>query len=140
MQLGTTTRRPAAGEATTAALMERVRATGLAILDWSGASIALRQRVAFLHRTVGEPWPDWSVEALTEALDDWLAPYLPGATGRRDLERVDLAMVLRSQLPWPEGSELESIAPSHLELPTGRTTPTSTRGPKGTSRLSASSS
>ncbi len=121
MQLGVTTRRPAPGEETTAALMAQVRATGLAVLGWSSASIALRRRVDFLHRSVGEPWPDWSVDHLTDTLDEWLAPYLPGATGRRDLERVDLATVLRSQLPWPQGADLDELAPSQLELPTGRT-------------------
>jgi ATP-dependent helicase HrpB len=123
MQLGATTRRPRAGEATTSALMDRVRATRLAVLGWSTASIALRERVEFLHRSIGDPWPDWSVAALEATLDDWLAPYLPGARGRRDLEQVDLAMVLRSQLPWPQGAELDEIAPRHLDLPNGRSVP-----------------
>jgi ATP-dependent helicase HrpB len=121
MQLGAATRRASPGPATTAALMERVRATGLAALGWSAASVGLRQRVEFLHRTVGEPWPDWSVEHLAATLDDWLAPYLPGATGRADLEGVDLTTVLRSQLPWPQGGELDLLAPAELLLPSGRT-------------------
>ncbi len=29
-------------------------------------------------------------------------------------------MVLRAQLPWPQGSDLEQLVPDHLELPTGR--------------------
>jgi ATP-dependent helicase HrpB len=120
MQLGLITRRPAPGDATTAALMERVRATGLAAIGWTGASIRLRQRVDYLHRSVGEPWPDWSVETLAATADQWLAPYLPGATGRTDLERVDVAMVLRSQLPWEVGAELDEVAPAQLTLPTGR--------------------
>ena len=120
MQLGSAVRRPAPGVATTSALMERVRTTGLAVLGWSAASVALRERVDFLHRSMGDPWPDWSTAHLTATLDEWLAPYLPGAVGRRDLERVDLAMVLRSQLPWPQGGDLDTIAPLRLELPTGR--------------------
>ena len=40
MQLGSTTRRPAPGAATTAALMRRAAGTGLAVLGWSKASIA----------------------------------------------------------------------------------------------------
>jgi len=123
MRLGATTRIPKPGEPATAALMDRVRATGLAVLGWSKSSIALRQRVAYLHRTVGEPWPDWSIDTLTETLDEWLAPYLPGAIGRADLERVDLAMVLRSQLPWPQGADLDDVAPARLDLPTGRAVP-----------------
>ena len=123
MQLGSTSRRPEPGDTTTAALMHRVRATGLAVLGWSQGSVELRQRVDSLHRSLGEPWPDWSIEHLTGTLDEWLAPYLPGATGRRDLEQVDLTMVLRSQLPWPQGAELDDLAPNRLELPTGRSVP-----------------
>ena len=44
----------------------------------------------FLHDTLGEPWPDVSDRALVARLDEWLAPYLAGATGRADLERLDL--------------------------------------------------
>jgi ATP-dependent helicase HrpB len=120
MRLGATRRRPQPGPATVAALLERVATTGLAVLGWSRASISLRQRVAFLHRTLGEPWPDWSVEQLTATLSEWLAPYLPRATGRSDLERLDLVTVLRSQLPWPQGAELDELAPEVLSLPTGR--------------------
>lgn len=123
MALGATTRRATPGEATTAALMDRVRQTGLAVLGWSSASVSLRQRVEFLHRTVGRPWPDWSVDALVGTLDDWLAPDLPSAVGRPDLERLDVAVVLRSQLPWPLGSQLDELAPERLQLPTGRSVP-----------------
>jgi ATP-dependent helicase HrpB len=123
LRLGTVIRRPEPGEATTAALLDRVAATRLAVLGWSATSIRLRERVAFLHRQLGEPWPDWSVEALVATLSEWLAPYLPGATGRADLESVDLTVVLRSQLPWPAGADLDRLAPDSLELPTGRHVP-----------------
>ena len=83
----------------------------------------MRDRVGFLHRTAGDPWPDWSARALLDTLDEWLAPYLPGATSRTDLERVDLDMVLRSQLPWPLGADLDELAPARLDLPTGRSVP-----------------
>ena len=43
---------------------QRVRATQLAVLGWTANAIRLRERVEFLHRTVGEPWPDWSVATL----------------------------------------------------------------------------
>jgi ATP-dependent helicase HrpB len=135
IRLGHVTRRPAAGDDTTAALMKRVRETGLAVLGWSRAATQLRQRVDFLHRQEGEPWPDWSVEALVETVDDWLAPYLPGATGRADLDRLDVAMVLRSQLPWPAGAELDTIAPATLELPTGRSVPVDYSGEQPTASV-----
>lgn len=123
MQLGATTRRPTSDPDTVGALIDRVRTTRLAALGWSGVAVRLRRRVSHLHRTVGDPWPDWSVDALLTTLDDWLAPYLVGATGRTDLERLDLALVLRSRLPWPQGADLDVLAPDQLDLPTGRSVP-----------------
>jgi ATP-dependent helicase HrpB len=123
IRLGIQSRPPTSGDATVAALVQRVRATQLAVLGWSANAIRLRERVDFLHRTIGEPWPDWSVATLVRTLDTWLAPYLVGATGRRDLEALDVATVLRSQLPWPAGAELDEITPPRLELPGGRAVP-----------------
>ncbi|HWM22796.1 MAG TPA: ATP-dependent helicase HrpB, partial [Ilumatobacteraceae bacterium] len=123
IRLGVQSRPPTPGDATVAALLQRVRATQLAVLGWTANAIRLRERVDFLHRTVGEPWPDWSVATLVRTLDAWLAPYLVGATGRRDLEALDVATVLRSQLPWPTGADLDEIAPPRLELPGGRAVP-----------------
>ena len=123
IRLGTQTRPPQPSDATTDALMRRVRDTRLAALGWSATASRLRQRVDFLHRTVGDPWPDWSIDSLVSTVDEWLAPYLPGASGRTDLDRLDVATVLRSQLPWPEGADLDRLVPDQLELPTGRSVP-----------------
>jgi ATP-dependent helicase HrpB len=123
IQLGQRVGRPEPGDETTAALMARVRATQLGALRWTDAATSLRDRVAFLHRTIGEPWPDWSTERLSASVDEWLAAYLPGATGRADLDRLDVAMVLRSQLPWEVGADLDEIAPSVFVLPSGRSVP-----------------
>ena len=123
IHLGRTDARPDPGESTTEAMMEQVRRSDLAVLPWSTAGRALRERVEFLHRSVGEPWPDWSLATLTSTVDEWLAPYVPGITGRADLDRLDLATILRSQLPWPAGADLDSLAPQSLDLPTGRSVP-----------------
>ena len=114
-------RRP--GEDTTAALVARVRATKLAVLPWRPATEQLRARVAFLRAELGDAWPDLSDRALLATLDDWLTPYLVGATGRADLERLDLAVLLRARLPWPLGAELDELAPRTWRLPTGREAP-----------------
>jgi ATP-dependent helicase HrpB len=123
IQLGRHVDRPRAADETTDALMSRVRATRLGVLRWSETATSLRERVEFLHRTIGEPWPNWTTDRLVDTVDEWLAPYLPGATGRADLERLDVAMVLRSHLPWEVGAELDDLAPVGLALPSGRTVP-----------------
>jgi len=151
LQLGSVTRRPQPGEATTEALLDRVVATGLAVLGWSGAAVTLRQRVAFLHRataqvvehqvvepvetTGGNRWPDWSPEALVATRAEWLAPFLTQATGRADLERLDVAMLLRAQLSWDQGAELDRLAPLTLDLPTGRSVPIDYTGDEPAARV-----
>jgi len=135
MRLAATTRPASPGDDTLAALADRVKATGLAVLGWTGTAVSLRQRVQFLRRTEGDLWPDWSTEVLLDTLDAWLLPYLPGATGRRDLEALDVAMVLRSQLPWPEGAELDERAPTHLVVETGAERPIDYSGEQPTASV-----
>lgn len=65
-------------------------------------------------------WPDFGDRALVAGLDEWLRPYLVGATSRADLERVDVATLLRNRLPWPLGAELDTLAPPSWTLPNGR--------------------
>ncbi len=120
IRLGVQQGPPPPGDSATAALLGHVIATDLDALRWTDAAIALRRRVEFLHANAGDPWPDWSVPALLATVDTWLAPYLHGAVCRADLERLDVTTVLRSQLPWPDGSRLDELAPPMLALPTGR--------------------
>ena len=120
LRLGESVGPAGAGAATTAALVARVRATRLAVLPWTPATTQLRARVAFVRSVIGDAWPDVSDDALLATLDEWLAPYLVGATGRNDLDRLDLGILLRSMLPWPLGAELDELAPRTWTLPTGR--------------------
>ena len=120
INLGRSTRPAPAGPDTAAALIARLRATKLADLDWSEAATSVRQRVEFLHRHVGEPWPDWSLEALTRTVDIWLAGWIDQITTGAQLRALDVAVILRSQLPWEVGADLDRRAPTHLDLPTGR--------------------
>ncbi len=120
MKISESVRRPGPGPESIAALMDQVRSTRLACLTWSSATTELRSRIAFLRREIGEPWPDWSDKSLLSSLDDWLGPYLAGMTSMSDLASVDVGMLLRSQLPWPEGARLDELAPTTIELPSGR--------------------
>ncbi|MCU1371488.1 MAG: putative ATP-dependent helicase, partial [Ilumatobacteraceae bacterium] len=113
---------PAApGAATTAALVERVRATDGTVLRWTPSARSLQGRLAFLHRTDPAAWPDVSDAALLATLDDWLGPLLPGAVGRRDLERVDLTTALRSGLDHAARQAVERLAPTSFTAADGRT-------------------
>jgi ATP-dependent helicase HrpB len=125
MKLDERVRRPGPGDETTAAIVDRVRQTRLAPLQWSTTAGRLRERVQFLHRSGrgdgrGGDWPDWSDGALVSTLDDWLAPYLAGMTSMSEVAQLDLTMVLRAGLAWPLGSRLDELAPPQIELASGR--------------------
>lgn len=120
LDLGQVTSRPEPGEATTEALLDRVKATKLKMLTWTDRTESLRGRVAFLRRHAGEDWPDFSDKALMSTLDTWLAPFLPGATGRADVEMVAVSVALESQLTPDQQRALKRLTPTHYESPKGR--------------------
>jgi len=121
MVLDEIVRPPGSSDDVTRLLLDRVRADGLErTLPWTDGSRSLRTRVAFLHRVDGGAWPDWSEPALLATLDEWLAPFLLFATGRRDLDALDLTEVLRARLDHRLLRDLEAAAPTHVVVPSGR--------------------
>lgn len=120
MRLDETTRRPSPGAEATAAIMDHLRQQRLAPLPWTEISDQLRSRVEFLHREVGEPWPAWSDKELVASCGAWLEPFLSGMTSIDEVRQLDMVVILRSMLPWSVGSQVDELAPSHLETPSGR--------------------
>jgi ATP-dependent helicase HrpB len=106
-------------DAVRAALRDGLRAEGLGLLRWTEGSRRLRERLATLHRVLGEPWPDVSDEALLAAEDTWWAGPLRTARTRADLRRVDAGELLRARLGWREAATLDELAPERLTVPTG---------------------
>ena len=92
---------------------------GLALLPWSAGAVALRRRMAFLHRAMGAPWPDVSDEALLEDVDAWLGRDLARIRTARDLQRIDVLAAVRRLLPWPQAGRLDELAPERVEVPSG---------------------
>ncbi|MFD0269973.1 ATP-dependent helicase HrpB [Streptomyces sp. NPDC127106] len=105
------------------ALLEGLAAEGPGVLlRWSAEALALRERLAFLHRTLGAPWPDVSHAALlARPAEDWLEPELSSARRRADLARVDAGQALTRLLPWATGeaARLDELAPERIEVPSG---------------------
>ncbi len=103
-----------------AAMLDGIRALGLAALPWTRGTTALRHRVAVLRSAFPEQdWPDLSDDALLGRLHDWLEPMLDGARRRDHLARIDLDAALRTLLPWPLPQKLDELAPTHLMVPSG---------------------
>jgi ATP-dependent helicase HrpB len=79
--------------------------------------------VMFLRRAESAEWPDLSDEALSETVEDWLAPSLTGKTALAEIGADELAQALYALLPWPLRRRLEDEAPTHFEAPTGSRIP-----------------
>ncbi|GAA1552088.1 ATP-dependent helicase HrpB [Actinomadura kijaniata] len=97
------------------ALAEGLRQEGLGLLNWGPAAVALRERMAFCHRALGEPWPAVDDGALLAHAVDWVA----GARRRAELARIDVAAALRGLLPWECASRLDEMAPERIRVPSG---------------------
>ncbi|MER5683621.1 ATP-dependent helicase HrpB [Streptomyces sp. NPDC002205] len=104
-----------------AALVDGLGREGLGLLRWSRETGQLRERLAFLHRALGTPWPDVSDGALLARAEEWLEPELSRARRRSDLARIDAGQALRRLLPWATGeaARLDELAPERIEVPSG---------------------
>ncbi|MFD7962609.1 ATP-dependent helicase HrpB [Streptomyces zaomyceticus] len=103
------------------ALLDGLRREGPGLLRWSREAGELRERLAFLHREVGDPWPDVADGALVDRAGEWLEPELSRAARRADLGRISAGEALRRLLPWASGEagRLGELAPERIEVPSG---------------------
>ena len=109
-------------EAAALALARGALSLGLARLPWTETVRQWRDRVMFLRRAEGDPWPDLSDEALA-ADPGWLAPFLTGKTRLDEIGSDDLARALGARLPWDLARRLDDEAPTHFRAPTGTQAP-----------------
>ncbi|GAB2519782.1 ATP-dependent helicase HrpB [Microbulbifer agarilyticus] len=109
------------------ALLDAIRQGGLRLLPWTKESENLLERVRFLYREReqfadlldGLALPEWSETALLESLESWLLPHLNGFSKLDQLKQLDLKSILLSQLEWPTQQQLDALAPSHIQVPSG---------------------
>ncbi|MGV3588667.1 MAG: ATP-dependent helicase HrpB [Adhaeribacter sp.] len=100
-------------------LLQAITAKGINRLPWSGEAQNTRQRLAFLHYLEPEKWPDVSDEALTININEWLRPHLLGLKSWEQVGRLNLTQPLLANLTWEKQQEMEKLAPTHLEVPSG---------------------
>ncbi|MEN6586689.1 MAG: ATP-dependent helicase HrpB [Sulfuricella sp.] len=102
------------------AMVDGVRDLGLESLPWDEEARLLQARIASLRQWQPDAsWPDVSDAALLASLEDWLAPYLDGLARRDHLARLDLPTILKARLDWDRLQQLESLAPTHIAVPSG---------------------
>jgi len=111
------------GEAVVRALAQGLQELGLNQLPFSKEALQLRERISFLHRTIGEPWPDMSDEALLDRMEDWFIPFQMDARGLSDISASGLSNGLMALVPHDLQRDLARLAPTHFEAPTGQRHP-----------------
>jgi ATP-dependent helicase HrpB len=111
------------GAAAQAALAEGVTLLGIGALPFSKAALQLRERIGFLHRTIGDPWPDVSDQALVESLDVWFLPFQTDIKGIDSIEAGSLHDGLVNLVPHELRRDLDRLAPTHFETPAGNRHP-----------------
>lgn len=106
------------------ALLDWVRAQGLAVLNWEGAAEQLRVRLQCAQAWLPEAeWPAMDEEPLLAALEQWLLPSLNGVRDLRGLKQVNLAEALSRLLDWQQKQRLDNALPTHYTVPTGSRLP-----------------
>jgi ATP-dependent helicase HrpB len=115
-------------EAARAAMLTGVRELGIDALPWSRESRDLQARIEFARKLrgpgeasaqAGGSWPAVSDADLAASVETWLTPWLDGITRKEHLARIPLIDVLRALLTWEQQRELDSLAPTHLQVPSG---------------------
>jgi len=96
---------------------------GFKMLPFSAAGLQLRDRIGFLNRSLGAPWPDVSDRALLDSLEIWFAPYQPGVTSLKAIDRDGLNEGLLSLCGPGARNEITRLSPTHYEAPTGSRLP-----------------
>lgn len=113
------------GDKSVEAIAAAIRKNGPSLLRFPKDAALTRQRLSFLHRTIGEPWPDMSDEMLKESVDVWFTPFQSSISRLQDISASSLSEGVMSLVPFELQRELPRLLPSHFEAPTGQRHPIS---------------
>ena len=104
---------------------EAIKKDGLTMMAWSEKAVEQVQRrvaqVAAWHPEMA--LPDVSTEHLLSTAADWLPFYLEEGgrvkTSVQELRKLNLAEIIWNILPYEAQLEVDRLAPTHIEVPTG---------------------
>ncbi len=108
-----------ANEETARALADGIAKLGIDHLPWSQTARQWIDRVRFMRRVEGEPWPDISNHALSTSVHDWLTPFLAGKISLKEISPEAVFTGLRALLPQNLVHRLDKEIPAHFTAPTG---------------------
>ena len=105
-------------------ICEAIKKEGLSMLDWNEQVQRLQRRVAKVSEWHSElDIPYLSTEHLIQTAQDWLPFYLEEngrvKTSTTELKKLKLSDILWNSIPYELQQEIDRIAPTHIEVPTG---------------------
>jgi len=101
-------------------LCDAFREEGFSLLNWEEQQLQWQARVMSLRSwRPNEPWPDVRNSALLNTAQEWLAPYLIQVSKRADFNKMHIDSILTGILPWELQRQLNQLAPTKLEVPSG---------------------
>lgn len=102
------------------AICEAISKGGEQLLDFNEEVTQWQNRVLSLRQWQPEAeWPDVSTTTLLSNCEEWLAPYLENVTKNEDLKRIRLTDVLQFHLDYDKQQQLDQLAPTRIEVPSG---------------------
>jgi len=106
------------------AICKAIEKEGENLLNFDDKMKQLQYRILSLRSwNPEENWPDVSTETLVMNASTWLSPYLKNIKRADDLKRIDISEALYHSLDWEKQNELNILAPSKLEVPSGSKIP-----------------
>ena len=108
-----------ASAANASLLAQGIGKAGLDRLPISKGLAQWRQRVGFLRKAQGAPWPDLSDEALAPTAAQWLTPFIEDCTSLAAISPEQVDAALHALLDWELARRLALEAPTHYTTPAG---------------------
>lgn len=101
-------------------IVEAIKKEGLKLLNYNENCEKLQNRIASIklwHKD--EEWPDYSTSNLINTIENWLSPYLNNVYSSADLKKLNIEEILVYGLTPQQQKNLQKLAPTHIEMPTG---------------------
>ena len=119
--LATRTQPTPRDEATAQQLLGGIRAVGLGVLPWTESLREWQARVSAIRQWCPElQLPPVDDETLLADLDGWLWPLLQAKARVGEIGAGEFAEAIRSRLDYAQRREVDVLAPTEIEVPSGQ--------------------
>ena len=107
-------------ERITESICAAAKKDGLGMFDFGDAVQALQRRIATVALWHPElSLPDVSTLAVLDSVSEWLPLYIGKASTAAELHKISMAEVVWGMLTYDQQQSVDSLAPTHIQVPTG---------------------